>query len=171
MNENITFNKNKFKTMLHYIIYKCNSKKNIGKVVLFKLMYFSDFNFYELYEKPITGEIYIRKDKGPYSTDFEDIKEELIYEKKIKETQKKVYDYPKYHYHSLKKPDTSIFNEKELNIINKTISELSHMNGTEISEYSHGDIPWKIAEYGEELEYESVFYRDPQYSVRVYNEE
>ena len=43
--------------MIHYIIYRCQKKPNFGRTILYKLLYFSDFNFYELYEKPLSGEI------------------------------------------------------------------------------------------------------------------
>lgn len=45
------------------------------------------------------------------------------------------------------------------------------MNASQISEYSHNDVPWLTTEDGEIIEYKSVFYRTPQYSVREYIEE
>ena len=47
----ISFNKEKFKEMLHHIINECGYRPNVGKTVMFKLLYFSDFDFYELKEK------------------------------------------------------------------------------------------------------------------------
>ena len=44
------------------------------------------------------------------------------------------------------------------------------MSAKEISDYSHGDMPWKVAENDEELDYEFVFYRNPEYVVREYDE-
>ena len=44
------------------------------------------------------------------------------------------------------------------------------MSAKEISNYSHGDLPWRIAETNAELDYEYVFYRDPEYIVREYDE-
>ncbi len=45
------------------------------------------------------------------------------------------------------------------------------MNASEISEYSHNDVPWQTTEDGEIIEYEAVFYRTLPYSVRNYSEE
>ncbi len=45
------------------------------------------------------------------------------------------------------------------------------MGASQISEYSHKDIPWLTTEEGEIIEYEAVFYRTPEYSVRGSNEE
>ena len=64
-----------------------------------------------------------------------------------------------------------IMNYKELQVINDTINRISHFLSKEISEYSNGDIPWRIAKYGEALNYEAVFYRNPEYSVRDYDDE
>lgn len=57
-----------------------------------------------------------------------------------------------------------------MQVIDDTINRISHFLSKEISEYSHGDIPWRLASEGEPLNYESVFYRDPEYSVREYDD-
>ena len=44
--DKMEFNKEKFKNVLHYIVYKCGLKNNVGRTVLHKLLYFSDFNYY-----------------------------------------------------------------------------------------------------------------------------
>jgi hypothetical protein len=48
---------------------------------------------------------------------------------------------------------------------------LSDKSATDISKYSHEDIPWKVHQDGEKISYESVFYRDEKYSVRTYDDE
>lgn len=170
MNEDIKYVPEKLKAVIHYIISKCGLNHNVGRTVMYKLLYFSDFNFYELYETPITGEKYIKKPNGPISSHFLYLKEELISEGKIKEDVEKVIDYNRYRYTSLKEPDISCLNENEINVIDDTINRISTMSANEISDYSHGDMPWKVAENEEELDYEFVFYRDPEYVVREYDE-
>ena len=39
----------KFKNVLLYILEHCAGKPNVGETVIYKLLYFSDFNYYELY--------------------------------------------------------------------------------------------------------------------------
>ena len=51
------------------------------------------------------------------------------------------------------------------------IDKLGNYSAKEASNYSHGDMPWMIAEDNDELDYEYVFYRDPEYSVRDYDRE
>jgi len=100
-------NLEKFKEVLLYILNKVGSKPNIGETVIYKLLYFIDFDFYEKYEEQIIGATYIKNRYVP----------------------------------------------------------------TPISEYSHNDVPWLTTEDQGIIEYESVFYRTPPYSVREYNED
>lgn len=170
MNENIIFNLDKFKAMIHYIVSKCESNENLGRVVLYKLLYFSDFDHYEKYEKSISGETYIRKPKGPVPSHFFIAINELIDEGKINEKSELVIDYNKYNYSSLENPSMDLFSKNEINVMDDTIKKLAHLYSDEISEYSHGDIPWRLANDGETLNYEAVFYREPEYSVREYDD-
>ena len=159
MNKGIEYYPEKLKSVIHYIINKCNVERN----VIYKLLYFSDFNFYELYETPITGEKYIKKPNGPISSNFIDLKDELISEGKIKEDDN-------YKYASLKEPDISCLNRNGINVIDDTIDRILSMSAKKISDYSQGDMPWKVAENDEELDYEFVFYRDHEYVLREYDE-
>ena len=164
-----TFNKEKFKELLHYIIFKCGNKSNVGRTVLYKLLYFSDFNYYELYEKSLTNETYKKYPYGPAPQHFISSIKELEEEGKIKETTKPYLDNVKYDYYSLKTPDFKFSND-EITVIDDVINKLGNKNATEISEYSHGDMPWRATEDYEIIDYGFVFYRDPEYSVRVYDE-
>lgn len=48
-------NVSKLKNVLLYMLERCAGKPNMGESVLNKLLYFCDFNYYELYEKHLTG--------------------------------------------------------------------------------------------------------------------
>ena len=162
------FNKEKMKELIHYIIAKCNYRSSFGRTVLYKLLYFSDFNFYEMYEKSITDEDYIRLDNGPVPKNFQIAKNDLVNERKIKEDKEIVIDYPKYSYISLKPPETNLLSLEEKSVIDSVIKKLSSMNAVNISDYSHGDMPWRATKDNEIINYEYVFYRDDKYSVREY---
>jgi hypothetical protein len=45
------------------------------------------------------------------------------------------------------------------------------MSATRISDYSHEDLPWQATETGNIIDYELVFYRTPEFSVREYEED
>jgi len=160
-------NLEKFKEVLLYILNKVGSKPNIGETVLYKLLYFADFDFYEKYEEQLIGATYIKNYYGPTPVEFEKIVAEIM-DKEIIKVESKYYDYPQRKYLPLRKADLSKLKANEIEVIDKVLDKLSDMNATQISEYSHNDVPWLTTEDNEVIEYESVFYRTPIYSVREY---
>ena len=76
------------------------------------------------------------------------------------------FQYPQTKYLPLREPDLSILNARELEVIDDVLNKLSDMNASQITEYSHKDVPWLTAEDMEPINYESVFYRTIPYSVR-----
>lgn len=104
MNEDIELNIQKFKDVIHYVISKCGHKNNFTRNVLYKLVYFIDFDFYELYEVSLTGEHYLHKYKGSVPIDFDEAIHQLEEEKRIKEKKEIIITFPQYTYQSLKEP-------------------------------------------------------------------
>lgn len=165
VNKDISFDKEKFKQTLHYFISKVGTLNNVGKTVLYKMLYFSDFDYYELNSKPITGESYFKLLHGPAPSHFGEGVEELKRKGKIKELRGKYGGLPQTKFISLCLPEGNLLNGKEIQIIEMVISKLSGMSANQISSYSHEDIPWKATEKGEEIDYELVFYRTPTFSI------
>ena len=58
-------NVQKFKEVLLYILNKVGAKENIGETVIYKLLYFIDFDFYERYEEQLIGATYIKTNTAP----------------------------------------------------------------------------------------------------------
>jgi hypothetical protein len=158
----------KSEQVVYYIIHQVGGSPNVGKTVLFKLLYFCDFDYYELFEKPLTGEEYRKIDQGPAPSHFDEIIELLVEKKKIFECEIQFHGYPQKKYISTEEPNLSALSALELRLINETIERLSPMNTSQISEHSHLDIPWKVTEDKDIIDYELVFYRDPITSVREY---
>lgn len=157
--------------MLHYIINSAGNLPHVGKTVLWKLMYFSDFNYYELYEKYLTGERYRKLEHGPAPSNFNIVIKRLKEGKKIRAIQVKFHGHIQEKYVSLEKPDTSRLTKEELQVIDRAIAKLSCFNASQISELSHLDIPWKATKDKEIINYELVFYREPITSVREYDDD
>ena len=154
----------KFKEVLLYILGKVGSKPNIGQTVLYKLLYFIDFNYYEQFEEQLIGATYIKNHYGPTPKEFDKIVREMEGSDLIKISDD-YFKYPQTKYIPLRDPDLSKLKAQELQTINDVLNKLSDMNATQISEYSHNDVPWLTTEDGEVIDYESVFYRTIPYSV------
>ena len=164
-------NLEKFKETFLYILNKAGSKPNIGETVIYKLLYFIDFNFYEKHEEQLIGATYIKNRYGPTPIEFKKIVNKMIKEEEIEKVESKYFEYPQTKYLPLRRADLSPLKAKEIEIIDDVLNRLSDMTATQISEYSHNDVPWLTTEDGEVIEYESVFYRTPPYSAREYDED
>lgn len=165
--ENIT----KFKQVLLYILNKVGAKPNVGQTVIYKLLYFIDFDYYELYEEQLMGLKYIKNTYGPTPVDFAKLIQEMEKSGELEEVKTKYFKKDQTKYLPIKKPNLSLLSAQELSHIDKELERLSDKTGKELSDFSHKDIPWIIANDKEILEYESVFYRTAETSQREYDEE
>ena len=161
-------NLKKFRQVLLYVLNKVGAKPNIGETVLYKLLYFMDFNFYEKYEEQLIGATYIKNHHGPTPVEFKMLIERMAADKEVEAVKSSYFNFPQRKYLPLKAPDLSGLSGQEIEIMEQVLNRLSDMNATQISEYSHRDVPWQTAKEGKAIEYESVFYRTPEYSVREY---
>ncbi len=158
----------KFKNVLLYILEKCAGKPNIGETLLYKLLYFSDFNYYEIYEEHLTGAEYRKLPFGPVPQKIESIINQMIENKLIERFKTEYHGYPQTRYIPLVKPNLSSFNAGEKDTIDKVIEQFSDWSASAISDYSHKDMPWMASKDGEVIDYELAFYREAPYSVRTY---
>ena len=165
--ENIT----KFKQVLLYILNKVGAKPNVGQTVIYKLLYFIDFDYYELYEEQLMGLKYIKNTYGPTPVDFAKLIQEMEKNGELEEVKTKYFKKDQTKYLPIKEPNLSLLSAQELRHIDKELERLSDKTGKELSDFSHKDIPWIIAKDKEILEYESVFYRTAETSQREYDEE
>ena len=162
----------KFKQVFLYILEKVGGKPNVGLTVLYKLLYFIDFDYYEKYEEQLMGLTYIKNHHGPTPKEFIKVIEEMKRKEEIEEVKSPYFKYEQRKYLSLPnvKADLSKLSGREVEMIDSVLAKLSNMSAAELSDYSHADVPWMTHEDGEEISYESVFYRNDPYSVRQYED-
>jgi len=148
----IEFNKEKFKNLVLYICSKCEPKE-FGSTKLNKVLWYSDMFSYLYLQKPITGEIYVKRQFGPVPKHIIPIITEMEYENQIVTRNAELFGYDKKEYIALKKADLSSFTADEISMVDDLIEFIckEHTAKT-ISEASHDRI-WELAEIGEEIPY------------------
>ena len=92
----------------------------------------------------------------------------MVANEEVEKVNSKYYNYPQTKYLPLRKENLHIFSGDELELVDKVLNKFSDMNASAISNYSHKDVPWLAAEEGGIIDYESVFYRTDEYTVRNY---
>jgi len=166
-----TLQMNKFENVLLYILERCSGKPNVGETVLFKLLYFSDFNYYELYEEHLTGAKYRKLPYGPVPQKLDAIIRRMIDKGQLQRVKTEYHGYPQTRYLPLEKPDLTELRASEKETIDRVIEQMSDWSASAIGNYSHKDMPWLATKEGEEIDYELAFYREAPFSVRNYGDE
>lgn len=161
----------KFKNVLLYILERCAGKPNVGETVLYKLLYFADFNYYELYEEHLTGAKYHKLPYGPVPQKLDTIIGQMIEKDQLQRVKTEYHGYPQTRYLPLQKADLTELRASEKEIIDRVLEQMSDWSASAISNYSHKDMPWLASKEGEEINYELAFYRDAPFSVRNYGDE
>lgn len=177
VNKKIKFDKGKFKQLLLYILEKCGGRPNVGETVLYKLLYFCDFNYYELYEKSLTGMKYKRMQYGPIpdQTLFNPIIQEMRKSGMIERVSRPyVNDTIQTRYLNFTGADLSVFGpdvDNVRNVADSVIERLSGMSARQIEDHSHRDYPWQAHKDNEDIDYNSVFGRSGEFANRDYETE
>lgn len=156
----------KFKEVFLYIIGKIGALPHVGQTVLYKILYFIDFDYYELHEKPLIGAKYIKNTYGPTPVDFAKITKKMVEDKELIIVKESYFTREQTKYLPRRKAHLNLLSAEELSHIDKCLMKYADKNARELSEYSHKDVPWIAAKIREPIEYESVFYRTKETSVR-----
>lgn len=156
----------KLSEMMHYIIAKCQDNGDFGKTVLWKLLYFSDFNYYKNNFEGISNEEYHKIDFGPAPKHFDRVLNKLITAKKV-ECEESKASFETWKFKSLKNPDFKFLKKEEIQTLDNVIKKLGHCKAFEISNLSHEDNPWKASKNNEIIDYGLVFYRSKAVEDRV----
>lgn len=146
-------------------IFACTRTRPVGLTVLHKLLYFIDFDHYEIHEAPFIGGRYTKKPYGPMLDCMDQFLAGMAGNSEISCARKPIFDYDRTEWVNNIEPDMAVFTKEEIQHIDWELERLSRMSARAISDFSHTDIPWMAANEEEELDYELVFYRDPDHSV------
>jgi hypothetical protein len=159
------FDRDRFKKLLHYVVWRAGDRDGFGAVKLYKVLWFSDARSFMLKRTPITGETYIRDQYGPRPQHAQSVIAELENEGAIRVTNDQYFNRPIRHFHSLRNPDKLSLSEEQKKIVDYWIEHIDRDHtAAYISDESH-DLAWEIATQGEEIPYFALFtsrIRDPE---------
>jgi len=93
------------KDALLYLLERCAGKPNIGETVLYKLLYFCNFNFYELNEESLTGARYKKLTFGPMPQRLDQIIQQMIGKGQLQRIKSEYRGFPQTRYIPLEKAD------------------------------------------------------------------
>lgn len=150
----------KLREVLLYVLEKVGAKPNVGETVLYKLLYFIDFDYYEKTGQSITGLAYMRNHYGPTpAPDFAGVVKGMKANGELEVVETRYFKNLQKKYLPLKSIGVKNLSADELQHIDETLVRLSDKSAKQLSELSHYDTPWLVAKDGKPIDYRSVFYR------------
>ena len=160
----------KFKEVLLYILERIGARPNIGEAVVCKLMYFIDFDYYEKFEEQLIGAKYIKNHFGPTPVAFPEIIAQMEQNGDLTHVTKKYFQHDQKKYLPRRSADLSSFSAQEKELIDWEIERFKDFNAAKMRDYSHKDVPWIGADDLQPINYEAVFSRTDEFSVRQYDD-
>lgn len=159
----------KFKQVLLYVLQEVGAKPNVGMTVLYKLLYFIDFDYYEKYEEQLMGLTYFKNTHGPTPREFKKVIDEMSERGEIEQVKSTYFKLEQKKFLPRVQPDLSLLSARELDMIDDVLDRYSDKSATQLSDMTHRDMPWKASKEGENIDYELAFYRPDEFSVREYD--
>ena len=145
------FNREKFKALVLYVIWKAGERKDFGSIKLNKALWFSEARANQALGRPIAGETYIRQKYGPVPKHILEVQQELEGDGLIEVWSEPYFEHTVTRYRAFQPPDTALFSQEELSLIDWWIKHIDEEHTAKsISEKSH-DYAWRIAQIGEEI--------------------
>lgn len=162
----IHFDPEKLRNLLLYMLTRCGGKPNVGETVLYKLLYFVDFDSFELRSEPMTGMSYMKLQFGPVPLrrQYLPVIEGMEARGELKIIKQVYMGMAQKKYVALADPEIEDFSALELKTINSVIDRFSDMTAGQITAHAHEDVPWQETEAEGVIDYRLVFSRTASYA-------
>jgi len=151
--------------LIVYISQKCATDPTFGATKLNKILCYSDFLFYAYHDRGITNVEYQKLPNGPAPRRLIPVRNELIDNGAIAmqdivlksgETQKRTVN--------LRTPNLDLFTGTEIAMVDRMIEAMQGVRAEDVSEMSHTLVGWLVAEQGDTIPYNTIYFANPPLS-------
>ena len=152
-------NEKKYQGVILYLADKLGGEIK-GKKKLAKLLYFVDFDFFEKFQKSLTGDVYKALPMGPFPITMERVLTDMTNKKKIViKSEKERTDYNPTEIYTTKEKPGEIFSKDELEILDRVVMKYGYLTGKQLEDLTHAEAPYIGTAPNQEIAYELAFYR------------
>lgn len=148
-----TYDHDKFAELLVYIASRVGNDPTNGDTKLNKLLYFSDVTAYRRTGQPISGARYQHQTYGPIAVPLIPVREELTGTRLDVAEQELPTGGTQRRTKALDDPDTAVFTEDEIEIIDEVIERFRDCRAKEMADFAHGEPAWIITQDGDDMSY------------------
>ncbi len=127
------------------------SNTYLGKTKLMKLLYYTDYEWFQKQGASITGDAYVAMPYGPVPKHAQQTLERLKKAGAIRIEKTKVGNYDQDRCTGLKEPDVSLFTSEEVAHLNSIARRFEFWTAKQMSDLTHEDWPWLSTPLGHEI--------------------
>ena len=151
----------KLRQVILFFLERINNT-HLGRTKLMKLLYFVDFDHYEIHGRSITGAQYRKLPHGPYPKDAEKLIEKMKRLELVREVKVARREYAQHRLITLNaKFDPSLFSGEELQTLERVATRWVDSTAAQIEAATHNEAPWAATQDGKTIDYEMAEYRQP----------
>ena len=151
------FDPNKFRELILLLADRSRDDERFGMTKLNKLMFYTDFGCYLLLGRPVTGATYQHWPAGPVAKEMGNAKQDLIQSECAIIENRPYFNGTQERIVPIREPDTSMFDESEVAIVNQVVGYFWHYNARQISDYSHLELGWRATQDFQDIPYETAW--------------
>lgn len=151
------FNRDKFKELIVYIARRLGPEASLGRVKLAKLLMQSDFGAYARFGRPITGATYEKWEHGHLPRELLLAQRDLEAGGDIRVEDVDYYGKRLNRIVAGRDPNLIEFTDDELAVVEDAIHRFGHESATHLSNLSHLELGWRLADWKEVIPYNTVF--------------
>lgn len=149
----------KFKELIVYVAAKSRDDPTFGAIKLNKVLYYADFTAYRRLGRPITGAAYFKLQEGPAPRQLLTARDELIREGRLRIEQRTLFSYVQKRLVLSEgcEPDSEFLRPEERALVDEIVDFFWGKTAREVSDYSHREPGWILAEDRADIPYESAW--------------
>lgn len=148
------FSKFDLKKFTSMVLFFVNKVPKLTKTKLNKLMFYSDFKYFNDHTVSISGASYAKLPHGPVPNQYSLLYASMESANLIDEDVTSFQQYQWNYYQANKDTDHSLFNEDELATLNDVAEKFGNLSTKSVSEISHEEKAWLENETGQLISYE-----------------
>jgi uncharacterized phage-associated protein len=153
----VEYDERKFAEMLLYVAARLEDDPAGGATKLNKALYFAELVHMRLNGRPITGAEYQKLPQGPAPRRLVPVRQALL-DKGDAEMQSHTYfGRLQKRLVPLRQADLSVFSGDEIAAIDEVVNDLNGRSASEVSDMSHREMGWWLAEENETIEWEMAY--------------
>ena len=153
------FDPKRLKELIVYVAAKAHDDPTFGAIKLNKILYYADFAAYRQLGKPITGAAYFKLREGPAPRQLLTARDELIEQGRLQVEERPYFTYTQKRLVLSEgcEPDPEFLRPEEQALVDEIIDFFWGMSAREVSDYSHREPGWILAEERADIPYESAW--------------